>query len=68
MSDFINVKVGDSVRIPRRNTQHGVTSIEYALIASLIALAIVVGLSSTGDANALSWETWAKKVVSALRG
>ncbi len=50
------------------NYQRGVTSIEYALIASLIALAIVVGVGATGDANAKSWSYWTGRVVTALQG
>lgn len=46
----------------------GVTSIEYALIASLIALAIIVGVSATGEANAKSWTLWTGKVVAVLQG
>lgn len=46
--------------------QHGVTSIEYALMASLIAIAIVGGVSAVGSANALNWSTVANKVLAAL--
>lgn len=48
--------------------QSGVTSIEYALIASLIALAIIVGVGATGEANAQNWSFWTGKVVAALEG
>jgi Flp pilus assembly pilin Flp len=48
--------------------QRGVTSIEYALMASLIAIAIVAGVSAAGGANALSWATWVGKVVAVLVG
>lgn len=48
--------------------QRGVTSIEYALIASLIAIAIIVGVSATGEANAQSWFNWTGKVIAALNG
>lgn len=48
--------------------QCGVTSIEYALIASLIALAIIVGVGATGEANAKSWAFWTGKVVAVLQG
>lgn len=47
--------------------QQGVTSIEYALIASLIALAIVLGVGATGDANARSWTLWTGKVIAAFQ-
>lgn len=36
--------------------QFGVTSIEYALLAALIALVIIFGVKDTGLANALNWE------------
>ncbi|MDD2845613.1 MAG: Flp family type IVb pilin [Rhodoferax sp.] len=48
--------------------QQGVTSVEYALIASLIALAIVVGVGATGKANEQNWSFWTGKVFAALRG
>lgn len=32
--------------------QSGVTSVEYALLAALISLTLVVGVAATGDANA----------------
>lgn len=35
--------------------QRGVTSIEYALLATLIAIAIIVGVRDTGIANAVNW-------------
>ncbi len=43
--------------------QRGVTSIEYALIATLIAIAIIVGAGAVGDANLGNWN----KVVAALQ-
>ncbi|UUZ68145.1 Flp family type IVb pilin [Polaromonas sp. P2-4] len=54
--------------IVRRRYQQGVTSIEYALIASLIAMAIVSGVTAAGGANAFNWSTWVGKVVTALGG
>lgn len=48
--------------------QRGVTSIEYALIATLIAIAIIAGVGATGKANALSWASWTGKVISAVNG
>lgn len=47
--------------------QLGVTSVEYALLASLIALAIIAGVGATGEANANSWTLWTGKVVAVLR-
>lgn len=48
--------------------QRGVTSIEYALIAFLIAIAIIVGVGATGEANALSWSNWTGQVIAAVKG
>jgi len=48
--------------------QRGVTSIEYALIASLIAMAVIVGVGAAGDANALNWSIWSGKVIDAING
>jgi Flp pilus assembly pilin Flp len=50
------------------NYQRGVTSIEYALLAALIAMAIIVGVGATGDANAMSWSNWTGKVIAAVNG
>ncbi|MDI1244342.1 MAG: Flp family type IVb pilin [Rhodoferax sp.] len=47
--------------------QRGVTSIEYAMIASLIALAIVVGVGATGAANEKSWTFWTGLVVAVVK-
>jgi pilus assembly protein Flp/PilA len=46
--------------------QRGVTSIEYALIASLIAMAIVGGVSAAGQANGAIWADWTEKVIAAV--
>jgi len=46
----------------------GVTSIEYAALASLIAVAILAGVSATGDANESIWSSWSQKVIAALQG
>lgn len=54
--------------IVRRRHQQGVTSIEYALIASLIAIAIVSGVTAVGGANAFNWGTVADKILTALGG
>jgi Flp pilus assembly pilin Flp len=48
--------------------QRGVTSLEYALIATLIAIGIIVGVGAAGDANALSWANWTGKVIAAVSG
>ena len=46
--------------------QRGVTSIEYALIAALIAIAIIVGVRDAGLANALNWERVSDAVSEAM--
>ena len=62
-------QVGQPQRMNRQRLRmRGVTSIEYGLIASLIALAIVGAVSALGDANALNWSTMAEKVLAALGG
>lgn len=43
--------------------QQGVTSIEYALLAALIALAIVGALASTGAENGGIWGEWTTKAI-----
>jgi len=48
--------------------QRGVTSIEYALIATLIAIGIIVGVGATGEANKQSWINWTGKVIAAVNG
>lgn len=48
--------------------QRGVTSIEYALMVTLIAMAIIVGVGATGEANALSWSIWTGKAIAAMKG
>ena len=50
------------------NYQRGVTSIEYALLATLIAIAIIVGVRATGEANKQSWINWTGKVIAAVEG
>jgi len=48
--------------------QRGVTSIEYALLATLIAIGIIVGVGATGEANAKIWTSWTGKVIAAVKG
>ena len=42
--------------------QRGVTSIEYALMGTLIAVAIIVGVSAVSEANVENWN----KVIAAV--
>lgn len=46
--------------------QRGVTSIEYVLLATLIAIAIVVGVGAVGDANVGNWNKVIAEVSKAL--
>ncbi len=50
------------------NYQRGVTSIEYALMATLIAIAIIVGVGATGEAINQNWSSWTGKVIAAVEG
>lgn len=58
---------GRVVAVSRRADQRGVTAIEYALIASLIAVAIVGGVSAAGGANGDSWTAWTAKLSAAIQ-
>ncbi|MGY6628656.1 MAG: Flp family type IVb pilin [Oceanicaulis sp.] len=46
----------------------GTTAIEYALIAGLIALTIIVALSALGVGNGGMWDDIGAKVTAALSG
>lgn len=46
--------------------RRGVTSIEYALLASSIAITIVLALAAAGDANELWWSVWTGKLATAI--
>lgn len=52
----------------RRHHQCGVTSIEYALLGSLIAVAIVGALQATGAASGGLWVDWTGKFIAAVSG
>lgn len=49
-----------------RHSQRGVTSIEYALLAALISVAILGGLSATGVANGGIWGGWTAAFIAAV--
>lgn len=49
-----------------RGAQRGVSANEYALIASLIAVAAVGAITATGEANAAHWTAWVDKAVAAI--
>lgn len=46
--------------------QKGVTSIEYALLATLIALGAILGISALGGANGAGWDVWVAKVAAVI--
>lgn len=48
--------------------EDGATAIEYGLIASLIALVLVVALSATGDGTMAKWQYVMERVSTALGG
>ncbi|MDO8905331.1 Flp family type IVb pilin [Hydrogenophaga sp.] len=51
-----------------KSTQQGVTSIEYALLAALIALVIIGSVSVAGTGNGGLWGTWTSTVLQAIGG
>lgn len=50
-----------------RHAQSGVTSIEYALIAALIAIAIIGAVSAAGGANGEKWAAWTGAAIAAIQ-
>lgn len=48
--------------------EEGVTSIEYALLGSLIALVALIGISTLGDAVLELYDKLAEEVTDALDG
>lgn len=46
--------------------QRGVTAIEYALLVALIALAILVAITSTGLGNGGIWSIWTGAFLEAI--
>lgn len=51
---------------PKR--QKGVSSIEYGLLASLIALVAIVGIGALGGANEAGWDAWVARVLAVITG
>jgi pilus assembly protein Flp/PilA len=47
--------------------ESGVTAIEYALLAALIAMVIIVGVGATGISLRTLYNTWSAAVVAALK-
>lgn len=54
------------VRLAKYKKQSGVTSIEYALLATLIALAAIGGFSLLGASQESGWSAWTSKVIGAV--
>jgi Flp pilus assembly pilin Flp len=48
--------------------ERGTTSIEYGLIALLVAVGMLVGLKALGEGNASSWGNTAAKIGDAMSG
>jgi Flp pilus assembly pilin Flp len=46
----------------------GATSIEYGLIALLVAVGMLLGLKALGEGNASSWGNTAAKIGNAMAG
>lgn len=46
----------------------GTTSIEYGLIAMLVAVGMLVGLKALGSGNANSWGDTSNKLTDAMKG
>ena len=55
-----------SVRLVR--DPRGATSIEYALIAALVAIGMLAGLRALGTGNASSWGNTTAKITNAMQG
>jgi len=50
-----------------RKWQKGASSIEFSLLAALIALAIVAALTRTGAENGDLWDRWTSLVIAAIQ-
>jgi Flp pilus assembly pilin Flp len=51
-----------------RRDVRGTTSIEYGLIALLVAVGLLVGLKALGQGNSSSWGNTAAKIGNAMNG
>jgi pilus assembly protein Flp/PilA len=47
--------------------ERGTTSIEYGLIAALVAVGMLVGLKALGDGNASSWGNTSNTIANAMK-
>ena len=48
--------------------RRGTTSIEYGLIAMLVAVGMLVGLQALGAGNSSSWGSTSNKITGAMKG
>ena len=48
--------------------ERGTTAIEYGLIATLVAIGMLVGLQALGGGNSSSWGSTSDKITSAMKG
>ena len=48
--------------------ERGTTSIEYGLIAALVAVGMLVGLQALGAGNNSSWGSTSDKITGAMKG
>lgn len=46
-----------------RYRQKGVSAFEYGLLASLIAVVAIVGMTALGGANEAGWDAWVARVL-----
>jgi Flp pilus assembly pilin Flp len=67
MKRNVEGREGDLRDANLRRAQRGVTSIEYALIAALIAVAIIGGVSAAGGANGAKWVAWTGAAIAAFQ-
>jgi pilus assembly protein Flp/PilA len=47
--------------------EQGVTAIEYGLLAALIVIVVIAGISATGTALEVVYDKWTTAVVDAIR-
>lgn len=51
-----------------RGCEKGVTSIEYGLLAALIAVSAILGFTALGNSNEGNWMEWVDKVMAVMSG
>ena len=67
-SEVSRKKVGDTMRhvILFLKSNAGATSIEYAMIAALISVAVIVSIGAVGSALTGVYQTWSNAVGAAV--